>query len=66
MRMSLELIDTAYNGTYFSISSSKRTSQVLVSHFVKYEGTGKERKSGSFCMIKVVTFSHQRIYHGLK
>ena len=32
MRMSLNLIDTAYNGSYFTISSSKRTSQVLVNH----------------------------------
>ena len=39
MRMSLDLIDTANNGRYFTISSSKRTSQVLVNHKVKYGDT---------------------------
>ena len=39
MRMSLDLIDTAYNGSYFTISSSKRSSQVLVNHSIKYEDT---------------------------
>ena len=39
MTMSLDLIDTAYNGSYFTITSSKWASQVFINHYVKYEDT---------------------------
>ena len=39
MRMSLGLIDTAYNGSYFTIPLWQRAGQVLINNKVKYEDT---------------------------